>query len=256
MTLRPFFCERCTNYNTMDIDIKRVKGIIFDYGGTLDTGGDHWSEVIYECYRQAGVAVDKPLFREAYVYAERELGRERHILPAHDFHDMLMIKMQIELNYLAEQGHFAPAEVEAKSQLIAQYCYDRARDTVDSTKPVLARLAEKYPLVLVSNFYGNIETVLEDFVIRQYFQAIIESAVMGVRKPDPRIFEHGVKALGLLPEETLVIGDSYSKDIIPAESIGCQAVWIKGRCWSTEEEQQFHPNIIATLGEVLSLLKD
>ena len=51
-----------------------IKGIIFDYGGTLDTGGDHWSEVIWCAYGKAGVAVNKAEFREAYVYAERELA--------------------------------------------------------------------------------------------------------------------------------------------------------------------------------------
>ena len=110
------------------------------------------------------------------------------------------------------------------------------------------------PLVLVSNFYGNIETVLEDFGIRRFFGAIIESAVLGIRKPDPRIFEHGVKALGLLPEETLVIGDSYRKDIVPAESIGCQAIWLKGKGWTEEEDAQIHPNTIKHLGEVLDIL--
>lgn len=59
----------------MNIDLSKVKGLIFDYGGTLDTGGDHWSEIIWDAYRQAGVAVSKPEFREAYVYAERELAR-------------------------------------------------------------------------------------------------------------------------------------------------------------------------------------
>lgn len=238
----------------MNIDITKVKGLIFDYGGTLDTGGDHWSEVIWEAYRRAGVAVDKPLFREAYVFAERELARERHILPAHDFHDMLRIKMQIEMNFLVEQGHLSPESAEEKAELVAQYCYDAARENVESIRPVLEKLSEKYPMVLVSNFYGNIETVLTDFGIRDFFQAIIESAVMGVRKPDPRIFEHGVKALGMLPEATLVIGDSYRKDILPAESIGCQAIWIKGKGWSAEEDAQLHPNIIHELGDLLRLL--
>ena len=95
----------------MNIDITKVKGIIFDYGGTLDTAGEHWSEVIWEAYRQSAVIVDKAEFREAYVYAERELARERHILPAHDFNDLLQIKMKIELEYLAEKGLFPPAQV-------------------------------------------------------------------------------------------------------------------------------------------------
>lgn len=238
----------------MNIDITKVKGLIFDYGGTLDTGGDHWSEIIWNAYQEAGVAVDKAEFREAYVYAERELARERHILPAHDFHDMLLIKMRIELEWLASNGYMSPDAVEAKTEETARICYEAARGSVANATPVLEALSQRYPMVLVSNFYGNIETVLEDFGVRKYFQAIIESAVMGIRKPDPRIFEHGVKALGLLPEETLVIGDSYRKDIVPAESIGCQAIWLKGKGWTAEEDAQFHPNIIARLDEVLSIL--
>ena len=115
-------------------------------------------------------------------------------------------------------------------------------------------LSEKYPLVLVSNFYGNIETVLEDFGIRKYFKDIIESAVLGIRKPDPRIFEHGVKSLGILPEQTLVIGDSLRKDIEPAESLGCQVLWIKGEGWTKEEDAQTHPNTIYALEEAKAIL--
>lgn len=238
----------------MNIDISKVKGLIFDYGGTLDTGGDHWSEIIWKAWQQAGVACNKAEFREAYVYAERELARERHILPAHDFHDMLLIKMKIELQWLAQNGHFAPSEIDSKASEIARLCYESARETVGNSAQVLEKLSEKYPMVLVSNFYGNIETVLTDFGIRKYFRAIIESAVMGVRKPDPRIFEHGVKALGMLPSETLVIGDSYRKDIVPAESIGCQAIWLKGKGWTEEEDAQLHPNIILQLDALLGIL--
>lgn len=239
---------------TMNIDITRVKGLIFDYGGTLDTGGDHWSEIIWNAYRSSGISVDKAEFREAYVFAERELARERHILPAHDFHDMLLIKMRIELEWLAGQGLFAPADVGQKSTETAALCYAAARESVAEATPVLEALSARYPMVLVSNFYGNIETVLEDFGVRRFFKEIIESAVLGIRKPDPRIFEHGVKALGLLPDQTLVIGDSYRKDIVPAESIGCQAIWLKGKGWTAEEDAVFHPNIISRLDETLQIL--
>ncbi|MDE7180851.1 MAG: HAD family hydrolase [Muribaculaceae bacterium] len=236
------------------IDSSKVKGLIFDYGGTLDTAGDHWSEIIREGWQKAGIATDNPHFRDAYVYAERELARERHILPQHDFHDMLLIKMKIELQWMAQQGLLPPEDIDSKAQIVADYCYASAKAQVQKSADVLALLAKSYPMVLVSNFYGNIETVLDDFGIRKYFKAIIESAVLGIRKPDPRIFEHGVKALGLKPEETLVIGDSYKKDIVPAESIGCQVLWLKGKGWTAEEDAQFHPNIITSLGDTLSLL--
>lgn len=239
---------------TMNIDVSKIKGLIFDYGGTLDTGGDHWSEIIWSAYGEAGVAVDKAEFREAYVFGERELARERHILPAHDFHDMLLIKMKIELQWLVEQGLMSPDAVEEKSRLIAGICYKSAKASVEAARPVLEKLSERYPIVLVSNFYGNIETVLQDFGVRDYFKDIIESAVLGIRKPDPRIFEHGVKALGLLPEQVLVIGDSYRKDIEPAEKLGCQAIWLKGKGWTAEEDAQLYPNTIKKLDDILKII--
>lgn len=208
-----------------------IKGIIFDYGGTLDTGGDHWSHVIRDGWNKAGVAANDALFREAYVYGERELERVEHILPHHDFSDVLYIKMQIELGYLAQTGNFPPGMVDVKAREIADYCYSIARDNVSKSKTVLEELAKSYPLVLVSNFYGNIETVLKDFGILDCFKKVIESAKVGVRKPDPAIFELGVKALGLKPEEVLVVGDSIKNDMNPAKKLGCQTLLLEGKGW-------------------------
>lgn len=235
----------------MQIDFSKVKGLILDYGGTLDSRGDHWSEIIWNAWQKAGIAADKPTFREAYVYVERELARTRHILPQHDFHDLLKIKMNIELQWMAENGHLPAVDIQPKAELTAKFCYDFAKSCIDEARPVLDQLKARFPMVLVSNFYGNIESVLSDFGIRDYFKQIIESSVVGIRKPDPRIFRLGVKALGLKPEETLVIGDSMRKDILPAESIGCMVIWLKGKGWTEEDDAQLHPNTISKLGDIL-----
>lgn len=231
-----------------------VKGIIFDYGGTLDTGGKHWSWVIWEAWQKAGVATTLPIFREAYVYAERELARTRHILPEHDFADLLLIKVNIELQWLAEQGQFPADQVEPKAREIADLCHEEAASCVKAASEVLKALAARYPMVLVSNFYGNIEKVLETYGIRQYFRKIIESAVVGVRKPDPRIFALGVEALGLPAEDCLVVGDSYRKDIVPALENGCKAVWLKGPGWSGEEDAQEYGATIQKLSDLEKIL--
>ena len=83
--------------------MKNIKGVIFDYGGTIDSRGVHWSEIIWEGFQLAQINVDKEHFRECYVYAERELARTRHILPHHNFYDLMLIKANIELEYLANQ---------------------------------------------------------------------------------------------------------------------------------------------------------
>lgn len=238
------------------IDFSKIKGLIFDYGGTIDTSGDHWSEIIWDSWQKAGVAADKAEFRECYVFAERELARTLHILPHHNFNDLLRIKMNIELQHLVELGHFSPEEIDAKAEEIAGYCYESAKASVAKSADVLEKLSQKYPIVLVSNFYGNISTVLQDFGIAKYFKKIIESAVVGVRKPDPEIFRLGVSALSLPADEVLVIGDSYKKDIEPARRAGCQAIWLKGRQWSEDEETRLDESMINSLDELLALLED
>lgn len=236
------------NSTTKGIIPDGVRGIIFDYGGTLDTRGDHWSHILEQGWRHAGIEVAMPTFRHCYVYAERELARERHILPGDDFATLLLKKARIELDELSRINPEAmPADPEKAAADIAAYCDGYARACIEEARPVLERLSGKYPLMLVSNFYGNVDSVLRAYDLRRYFKGVIESAVVGVRKPDPAIFMLGVVALGLKPEEVLVVGDSLRKDILPARSIGCHTAWIKGRGWDAAEDAAADPAQIPAL---------
>ena len=235
------------------MNYKPIKGIIFDYGGTIDSRGIHWSEVIWDGYRAAQVPVTKEQFRDSYVVAERELARVRHILPNDNFYDLLLKKMRIELQDLAQKG-LVEGDIEPMALQVAQYCYDAARSSIEEARPVLELLSQHYPMMLVSNFYGNVDSVLRDFDLRRYFRGVIESAVVGVRKPNPVIFKLGVDVLELPADEVLVIGDSLKKDIIPAESLGCQVLWLKGKGWTPDEDAQTHPCTIKTLAEIPAIL--
>lgn len=228
-----------------------IKGIIFDYGGTIDSRGEHWSEVIYRGWRAAGIDADKNIFRDCYVTAERALARERIILPDFDFRTLLYHKAIIELEEYARHGcKINPETIPAYAVHIADYCDSQARRCIEEARPTLAVLADRYPMMLVSNFYGNVDSVLRAYDVRRYFQGVIESAVVGVRKPDPKIFMLGVVALGLKPDEVLVVGDSLRKDILPAESIGCHTAWIKGKGWTAEEDAATHPSQIDSIADV------
>ena len=242
-----------------------IQALIFDYGGTIDTNSTHWSEVLWEGYQAVGIPVSKEEFRNSYVYAERALAKHPYIQPSHNFHDLLSIKCDLETGDLAGRGVWQVDEPErkTKSNQVADYCYDYVLRVLTVSRPVLASLAERYPLVLVSNFYGNIETILDDFHL-PYFCHIVESAVVGVRKPDPRIFQLGVDALRkatgktaekLPAEDIIVVGDSFSKDIVPATKIGCQTVWIKGKGWGDEDVDESVPtHIIYNIAELTSIL--
>ena len=219
-----------------------IKGYIFDYGGTLDTHGCHWGKVIWHAYEQCGVPVTEAAFREAYVHAERTLGRNPIIQPDFTFRQTLEEKICIQLSVLG-CDEYRPCIVDA---LYRQTVSETAR-----SRHVLLQLKVHYPMVLVSNFYGNIATVLKEFQLDGIFQSVIESAVVGVRKPDPRIFTLGVEALGLHPEEVMVVGDSIDKDIIPARKAGCQTIWFKGEGWTDDPVDESIPDrIITSLDEI------
>lgn len=242
-----------------------IQAIIFDYGGTIDTNSQHWSEVLWEGYQHVGIPVSKEEFRTSYVFAERALAQHPYIQPQHTFLDLLIIKCDLETSNLVERNVWATTAEErtTKSNAVANYCYNYVLKVLEVSRPVISRLAERYPLVLVSNFYGNIETILADFHL-QYFQHVVESAVVGVRKPDPRIFQLGIDALRQVTGKTadelpasdiLVVGDSYSKDILPATQAGCQTVWIQGTGWGNEETDNTVPtHIIHNIKDLPALL--
>lgn len=214
-------------------NLDKVKGIIFDYGGTIDSNGLHWAEVIWMAYEAMNVPVSKEIFREAYVIGERTLGKNPIIKPNHTFRDMLCLKMDIQVQWLKDNGFLSVEQIAPElSVLLANWCYAYAKKSIDNARPILEELAKRYPLVLVSNFYGNIESVLTDFGLNHLFGSIVESAVVGIRKPDPAIFQLGVDKLGFKADEIVVVGDSYDKDIVPATTIGCQTIWLKSIGWS------------------------
>ena len=274
-----------------------IKGIIFDYGGTLDTRGDHWSEVLWQGYEhfgigvaadeevEPGVSIHKQAFRDAYVYGERALAVNPIVTPDFHFEDILREKLILELNFLAGKELLETGKDDAEKQAklrndsdasseslllslsdseihqiavdMAHYINAKTLDLLQENKLVLEHLKQAgYPMVLVSNFYGNINQVLKDAGIDGYFKEVIESAVVGVRKPNPAIFALGVCALDLPASQVLVVGDTYSKDIMPAHKLGCCTLWVKGLQWEEKQVDESIPDgIIRKLSEMEEFLK-
>ena len=227
-----------------------IRGYIFDYGGTLDTGGNHWGKVIWHAYERVGVPVDEALYREAYVYGERTLGRNPIIQPNFTFRQTLEQKIGLQLDFIESK---CPEVTRAKyGEQLLDDLYIRTCEETTRSRNVLLQLHERFPMVLVSNFYGNIATVLREFSFDGIFQQIVESAVVGIRKPDSRIFTLGVEALDLDPSDVVVVGDSIDKDIIPARQAGCHTMWFKGEGWTSDPvDESAADRIITNLTELL-----
>ena len=217
------------------IALKNIKGLLIDYGGTIDTDGIHWFEVFCAMYEKAGIAVSKEALRNAYIFGERKMAIDYQQIKTTDtFYDILVRKTDYQLNSLVEENDLPKIE-KTKHDALVEYCYQFAKQTTARQAKVLQQLSNQFSLVLVSNFYGNLQSVLHDFEIEKYFQTIIESSVVGIRKPNPQIFQLGIDALKLKPNEIAVIGDSYKNDIEPAKQLDCATVWLKKIGWEIDE---------------------
>ena len=218
-----------------------VKAIIFDFGGTLDTHGDHWSKVMWRAYLSNGILQESQAddFRKAYVYAERTLGNGLIIRSNYTFKLTLDVKIRLQLEYLithhvleiTDKKIFQDIHTQLHQQLYADVLH-----TVGKSRECLIPIVTQYPTALVTNFYGNMQMVLREMHIDMFFQHVVESAVVGIRKPDPAIFQLAIDQLGVSPEDILVVGDSMKNDILPAKQCGCQTCWFMGEGWEETQE--------------------
>lgn len=217
--------------------------IILDYGATIDTPGNHWGKTIWHAYERTGVPIFESQFREAYVFAERYLGANKVVAVTDTFHTTLSVKLRLQLEFLSSQGQVTlkPSETFETSDLhshLLDDLYSMTVRNVAESKEVLSELKGRgCKLGLVSNFYGNIEAVLEEFSLRELFSVVVESATEGIRKPDPRLLGLCLERMSAIPNETIVVGDHLTKDIQPAQTLGCKTVWIKGEPWSDEHDK-------------------
>lgn len=97
--------------------------------------------------------------------------------------------------------------------------------TMPGTGEALDRLrAAGLRLGVVSNSDGRVEEALRAAGIDDRFDVILDSALVGVEKPDPAIFRAALAALDVGPEEALYVGDLYDVDVVGARAAGIEAV--------------------------------
>ena len=98
--------------------------------------------------------------------------------------------------------------------------------------PALEALRKRgFRLGLISNAAddADVQTLVDKADIRPYFDQILTSAAMGIRKPDPRIFQPLIKGWGFAPERIVMVGDTLGADILGAQNAGLHSIWIKRR---------------------------
>ena len=90
---------------------------------------------------------------------------------------------------------------------------------------VLEYLNEQYNLHIITSGFKEVQhSKLNQANINHYFDTITNSEMVGVKKPNPKIFEHALEKARATTQESVMIGDNYEADILGALNVGMQAI--------------------------------
>lgn len=230
-----------------DLDrFKASRGILLDFGGTLDSDGEHWLDRFYDLYERAGIGVPRPEIKRVFYHADGLCYGDSTVFGL-GLRPLMRRHVRLQL---AELGLDAP---EKQEQLVEGFC-SKTEFFLSRNASLLTRLARRYRLGVVSNFYGNVATLCREAGLAESLDVILDSAQIGVSKPDPAIFRMALARLELEPDEAIFVGDSYERDMMPARRVGMKTLWLKGPNARFPQDPEPVDSCISNLTELESLL--
>jgi len=173
--------------------------VLFDFGGTLDADGLPWKERVYRLFLEAGAPVARDRFDPSFYKADDALVGA--IPPTTSFEETVARLTAGVAEALGLADHTIAAAV-------ARRFVGDSLANIAGNVPLLRELARRYRLGVVSNFYGNLARVCDDAGIQSFFQVLVDSTEVGCSKPDPRIFQRALTALGVPASAATFVGDS------------------------------------------------
>jgi len=158
---------------------------------------------------------------------------------------------------LKELGHAEVAEPVIRSALDAMFAITQSNWILEEDTPqtIQQLKSQNYKLGIFSNAGDDkdVQTLVENFGIRPYFDFVLTSAACYYRKPHARAFEIALAQWNISPEESAMVGDSLEADIFGANNLGMQSIWIKRRAqFTADEELRIQPTF--DLGDLNGLL--
>jgi putative hydrolase of the HAD superfamily len=110
-------------------------------------------------------------------------------------------------------------------------------------------------LAVVSNSNGTVARLLEHLDLLRWLDAVVDSAVVGFEKPDPRIFRHAADLLGVGPAEAVHVGDLYSVDVVGARAAGARAILLDPvGAWQLSDDCPRAPDVAAAAGLIAGMV--
>lgn len=246
--------------------MKDIRALIFDFGGTLDGNGIHWLERTYQFIH----AQHPEITREAFDVADKAtiteffLGDTSH---EWSYQDGSMLPVgAVASEYAARCSLRETADAIAvgiykrlglsekmKDAYVDWFCAGAA-EHLENNRRWLETLHGTYKLAVISNNFGNTRGWCDEYGLTPLLESIIDSTVLGIAKPDARIFEAALSELGVAPAHAIYVGDSYAADMVGGKNAGLWTAWFVGNQVKTCEDPSMVDVQLSHLHELTDFL--
>ena len=198
-----------------------IKNVFFDLDHTLwdfERNSALTFELLFNKYK---LDIDINSFLKVYIPINLEYWRL--------YRNESISKEYLRFNRLNDA--FKKLNIDVSSDLINKLSYDyienlpKFNHLIDGAHELLLYLKKKYKLYLITNGFRNVQSnKLKNSGIGNFFLSIYDSESVGVKKPNPLIFNHALDDSGCIARESVMIGDSFEADIQGSLSVGMNAI--------------------------------
>ena len=241
-----------------------MRALLFDFGGTLDYPR-HWLDRFLTHYRAAGIMIERAELDPAFDAATRAAYRAGARLHGYGLAELVAYLVGLQFEYLCARGssrvrdclgYQAFDDRAGAAGRIARAFVAESREGLARSHEVLVALGARFRLGLVSNFYGNLDRIVNEAGFSELIAAIADSGRVGAYKPDPAIFAAALEQIGVRANEAAMVGDSLGKDCEPARRLGLRTVWLRHREFANHPDGGLADFTIDTLAELEHLKWD
>ena len=194
--------------------------LLLDAGNTL-VFLDHGA--LSEAARHAGLTVEASALARAEPLAKRRYENAMKEGVSHEEGWTLHMRAIFELAGLS----VADAQVASEAARRAHEAFNLWRRVPEGLSDALDRAAHAgIRLGVVSNSEGQLDALFDRLGLSRHFEHVVDSALEGVRKPEPEIFRRALARFAESPERALYAGDIPKVDVDGARGAGMEAVLI------------------------------
>lgn len=195
----------CGYWTAAKIGLNRTFADNPDHGRTVEQMLRHWSDEFTEFGATMGSSTWYPQYCKSGETTREELMRR--VLERIGIYDLELVRRLSHTYYVERHA---------------------ALELFPEAMEVLEALHGRFPLGLITNGPADIQRQeIETCQVEKFFDHIFIEGEMGFGKPNPEVTRRATEAMGVEPNEILMVGNSYKHDMVPAIEGGWRTAWIR-----------------------------